>query len=196
MTKAILPLKGKILNVEKARLDKALSNDEIRTIITAFGTGIGEEFDLNKLRYDKIIIMTDADVDGDHIRVLLLTLFYRFFRPIVEAGHVYAAQPPLYCIKHGKTIKYVLDDAEQDAYLASLPENVKPEITRMKGLGEMDPDELDETTMNIETRTLKRITVSDAMSADNAFSRIMGEEVEPRRKFIEERAPYAQNLDI
>lgn len=195
MTQAILPLKGKILNVEKARLDKALSNDEIRTIITAFGTGIGEEFDLNKLRYDKIIIMTDADVDGAHIRVLLLTLFYRFFKPIVDAGHVYAAQPPLYCIKHGKTIKYVLTDEERDIYLNSLPENVKPEITRMKGLGEMDPDELDETTMNINTRILKKITVDDAMSADAAFSKIMGEEVEPRRKFIEERAPYATNID-
>lgn len=139
--------------------------------------------------------MTDADVDGAHIRVLLLTLFYRFFRPIVEAGHVYAAQPPLFCIKHGKTIKYVLTEEEKDIYLNSLPENTKTEITRMKGLGEMDPDELDETTMNINTRILKKITVDDAMSADAAFSKIMGEEVEPRRKFIEERAPYATNID-
>ncbi|MGN1296752.1 MAG: DNA topoisomerase subunit B, partial [Candidatus Aphodocola sp.] len=142
MTQAILPLRGKILNVEKARLDRALSNEEIRTIITAFGTGIGEDFNINKLRYDKIIIMTDADVDGSHIRVLLLTLFYRFFRPIVEAGHVYAAQPPLFCIKHGKTIKYVLNPEERDAYLATLNPNTKYDIMRMKGLGEMDAEEL------------------------------------------------------
>ncbi len=196
MTQAILPLRGKILNVEKARLDKALSNEEIRTIITAFGTGIGENFDLSKLRYDKIIIMTDADVDGSHIRVLLLTLFYRFFRPIVESGHVYAAQPPLFCIKHGKTIKYVLDEKERDAYIASLNPNTKYDIFRMKGLGEMDAEELNETTMDIKTRVLRRITVDDAIAADEAFSMLMGEEVEPRRKFIEENAEYAQNIDV
>ena len=196
MTQAILPLRGKILNVEKARLDRALSNEEIRTIITAFGTGIGEEFDLSKLRYHKIIIMTDADVDGSHIRVLLLTLFYRFFRPIVEAGHVYAAQPPLFCIKHGKTIKYVLDSEERDAYLATLNPNTKYEITRMKGLGEMDAEELNETTMDINHRILRKITVDDTIEADAAFSKLMGEEVEPRRQFIENNATYTQNLDI
>ena len=198
MTQAILPLRGKILNVEKARLDRALGNEEIRTIITAFGTGIGDEFNLEKLRYDKIIIMTDADVDGAHIRVLLLTLFYRFFKPIVEAGHVYAAQPPLFRIMHGKTRKYVLDEPEKEAYLASLPENVrqKAEIARMKGLGEMDAEELNETTMDIEKRTLRKITVEDCVAADAMFSKLMGEEVEPRREFIEQNARYVKNLDI
>ena len=196
MTQAILPLRGKILNVEKARLDRALSNEEIRTIITAFGTGIGEEFDLSKLRYDKIIIMTDADVDGSHIRVLLLTLFYRFFRPIVEAGHVYAAQPPLFVIKHGKNIKYVLNEQERDEYLATLSPNTKYDIMRMKGLGEMDAEELNETTMDIEKRVLRQITVEDTMLADETFSNLMGEEVEPRRTFIEENAVFAENLDI
>ncbi len=197
-TQAILPLRGKILNVEKARLDRALGNEEIRTIITAFGTGIGDEFDLSKLRYDKIVIMTDADVDGAHIRVLLLTLFYRFFRPIVEAGHVYAAQPPLFRIMHGKTRKYVLDEPEKDAYLASLPENVRAraEIARMKGLGEMDAEELNETTMDIEKRVLRKITVEDCVSADAMFSKLMGDEVEPRREFIEQNAINVKNLDI
>ena len=198
LTQAILPLRGKILNVEKARLDKALSNEEIRTIITAFGTGIGEEFDLSKLRYHKIIIMTDADVDGSHIRVLLLTLFYRYFKPIVEAGYVYAAQPPLFRIMHGKTRKYVLDEEEKQSYLNSLPENVRSrvEIARMKGLGEMDAEELCETTMDINKRTLRRITVDDCVSADQIFSQLMGDDVEPRRTFIEENAINVQNLDI
>ncbi|HAB65817.1 MAG TPA: DNA topoisomerase (ATP-hydrolyzing) subunit B [Firmicutes bacterium] len=195
MTQAILPLRGKILNVEKARLDRALGNEEIRTIITAFGTGIGDEFDLSKLRYDKIIIMTDADVDGAHIRVLLLTLFYRFFRPIVEAGHVYAAQPPLFCIKHGQTIKYVLDEKERDEYLATLKPETKRDILRMKGLGEMDAEELNETTMDIEKRVLRKITVEDTRAADEVFSKLMGDEVEPRRTFIEENAVFVQNLD-
>ncbi len=196
MTQAILPLRGKILNVEKARLDRALSNEEIRTIITAFGTGIGNEFDINKLRYHKIIIMTDADVDGSHIRVLLLTLFYRFFRPIIEAGHVYAAQPPLFCIKHGKTIKYVLNEQERDEYLESLGPNTKYDIMRMKGLGEMNAEELNETTMDINKRILRKITIDDVIAADAAFSKLMGEEVEPRREFIETNAVYVQNLDI
>ena len=198
MTQAILPLRGKILNVEKARLDRALGNEEIKTIITAFGTGIGEYFDLSKLRYNKIIIMTDADVDGSHIRVLLLTLFYRFFKPIVEAGHVYAAQPPLFRIMHGKTRKYVLSPQELDDYLATLPENVRQraEIARMKGLGEMDAEELNETTMDIEKRVLRKITVDDCIAADAIFEKLMGDDVEPRRKFIEENAGYVQNLDI
>ena len=198
MTQAILPLKGKILNVEKARLDKALGNEEIRTIITAFGTGIGQEFNLDKLRYHKIIIMTDADVDGDHIRVLLLTLFYRFFKPIIEAGHVYAAQPPLFRIQHGKIRKYVLTEDEKEKYLSTLPENVrdKAQITRMKGLGEMDDEELNETTMDINKRVLRQISLDDAILADQIFTQLMGDEVEPRRQFIEENAKYVDNLDI
>ena len=198
MTQAILPLRGKPLNVEKARLDRALGNEEIRTMITAFGTGIGQEFDINKLRYNKIIIMTDADVDGDHIRVLLLTLFYRFFKPIVEAGHIYSAQPPLFKIQHGKTRKYVLNEEEKISYLNSLAPNVRDhaQITRMKGLGEMDPEELNETTMDIEKRVLRKITLDDAILADQIFTQLMGDEVEPRRLFIEENAKYAQDLDI
>jgi len=196
MTQAILPLRGKILNVEKARLDRALSNEEIRTIVTAFGTGIGEEFDLSKLRYHKIIIMTDADVDGSHIRILLLTLFYRFFKPVVEHGHVYAANPPLYKIVYGKNIKYVLSDDEKDEYVKTLPANAKYTITRMKGLGEMDADELRDTTMSKEFRILRKITVDDIMAADEIFTTLMGEEVEPRRKFIEENALDVENLDI
>lgn len=196
ITQAILPIRGKILNVEKARLDRVLANEEIRTMITALGTGIGEEFDISKLRYYKIIIMTDADVDGAHIRTLLLTLFYRYFRPLIENGHIYAAQPPLYSIKHGKTIKYVLDENERDEYLATLPENSKYEIGRMKGLGEMNPEELRETTMGIDNRILKQINMEDAMQADEIFQLLMGEDVEPRRKFIEDNALNVMNLDI
>ena len=195
-TQAVLPLRGKILNVEKARLDRALSNEEIRSMITAFGTGIGDDFDINKLRYDKIIIMTDADVDGAHIRILLLTLFYRFFKPVVEHGHVYAANPPLYKIVYGKNIKYVLSDDEKDEYVKTLPANAKYTITRMKGLGEMDADELRDTTMSKEFRILRQITVDDIMAADEIFTTLMGEEVEPRRKFIEENALDVENLDI
>ncbi|CCY27718.1 dNA gyrase subunit B [Acholeplasma sp. CAG:878] len=195
-TQAILPLRGKILNVEKARLDRILGNAEIRSMITAFGTGIGDEFNIEKLRYHKIIIMTDADVDGSHIRTLLLTLFYRFFRPIIEEGHVYVAQPPLYKITHGKTFKFVLTDEEKDEYIASLPPTTKYVINRNKGLGEMDKEELCDTTMNIEHRTLRKITIEDAMLADQVFETLMGEEVEPRRQFIEENAQYVSNLDI
>ncbi len=194
-TQAILPLRGKILNVEKARLDRALGNEEIRTIITAFGTGIGDEFDLDKLRYNKIIIMTDADVDGDHIRILLLTLFYRFFRPIVETGHVYAAQPPLYKVVYGKTIKYVQSDEELAEYRATLPTSAKPLVQRFKGLGEMDAIDLRETTMHIENRVLKRITVDDAMAADKVFSDLMGDEVLPRKEYIEQYGQFASNID-
>ena len=195
-TQAILPLRGKILNVEKARLDRILGNAEIRSMITAFGTGIGDEFNIEKLRYHKIIIMTDADVDGSHIRTLLLTLFYRFFRPIIEEGHVYVAQPPLYKITHGKTFKFVLTDDEKDEYIASLPPTTKYVINRNKGLGEMDKEELCDTTMNIEHRTLRKITIEDAMLADQVFETLMGEEVEPRRQFIEEKAQHVSNLDI
>ncbi len=195
-TQAILPLRGKILNVEKARLDKALNNEEIRTIITAFGTGIGAEFDISKLRYHKIVIMTDADVDGEHIRILLLTLFYRFFRPIVEGGYVYAAQPPLYKVVYGKNIKYVLTDEELAEYRATLPANAKVTVNRFKGLGEMDAIDLRETTMHIENRVLKRITVEDAIAADQVFTDLMGENVTPRKTYIEENGQFVENLDV
>lgn len=194
-TQAVLPLRGKILNVEKARLDRALSNEEIRSMITAFGTGIGDDFDINKLRYDKIIIMTDADVDGAHIRILLLTLFYRFFRPLLETGHIYIAQPPLFKISWGKNFHYVLTEDEKNEFLKTLPANVKVDIARNKGLGEMDPEELCETTMDINNRTLVQVSLEAAMDADGVFNTLMGEEVEPRRKFIEENAHYVENLD-
>ena len=196
ITQAILPIRGKILNVEKARLDKILANDVIKTMITAIGTGIGDEFNIDNLRYHKIVIMTDADVDGSHIRTLLLTLFYRYFRPLIEKGYIYAAQPPLFSIKHGKKIKYVLDENEMSEYLSTLAENTKYEIGRMKGLGEMDPVELRETTMGIDKRVLRQITVDDAIVADETFQLLMGEEVEPRRKFIEDNALYVENLDV
>ncbi|WP_226528210.1 DNA topoisomerase (ATP-hydrolyzing) subunit B [Metabacillus niabensis] len=193
---AILPLRGKIINVEKARLDKILSNNEIRAIITALGTGIGEDFDITKARYHKVVIMTDADVDGAHIRTLLLTFFYRYMRPIIEQGYIYIAQPPLYKIQQGKRIEYAYNDKQLDAYLAEMPEQPKPGIQRYKGLGEMNPDQLWETTMDPETRTLLQVTLEDAIDADETFDTLMGDKVEPRRNFIEENAQYVKNLDI
>lgn len=195
-TQAILPLRGKILNVEKARLDKILANNEIRSMITAFGTGIGDEFDIAKLRYHKIVIMTDADVDGSHIRILLLTFFYRYFKPLVEQGFIYIAQPPLYKISYNKVVKYVYTDDQLSKYLKELPEETKREIQRYKGLGEMNPEQLWETTMNIENRTLLKVTIEDAIHADQVLDSLMGEEVEPRREFIEKNAKYVQNLDV
>lgn len=193
---AILPLRGKILNVEKARLDRIFGNAEIRSMITAFGTGIGDEFDISKLRYHKIVIMTDADVDGAHIRILLLTFFYRYFKPLVEGGYIYAAQPPLYKIEHGKTKTYLYSDDDLANYMKTIPEGTKTSFQRYKGLGEMDFEQLWETTMNPENRTLLRITIDDAMQADQVLSELMGEEVEPRRAFIEENAKFVENLDI
>ena len=192
---AILPLRGKILNVEKARLDKILSNTEIRAMITAFGTGIGEEFTLEKARYHKIVIMTDADVDGAHIRTLLLTFFFRFLRPLIEAGYVYIAQPPLYQVKQGKHVEYCYDDITLQEILERLPKMPKPNVQRYKGLGEMNAEQLWETTMDPEHRTLLQVELDDAIKANQAFERSMGDEVEPRRQFIEENAVYA-NLDI
>ena len=193
---AILPLRGKIINVEKARIDKILSNNEIRTIITALGTGIGEEFDISEARYHKIVIMTDADVDGAHIRTLLLTFFYRFMRPLIEHGYIYIAQPPLYQIKQGKNVNYTYSDQELDELLSELPQNPKPVIQRYKGLGEMNPGQLWETTMNPDTRTLLQVQLEDAIEADEIFEILMGDQVEPRRDFIQENAEYVQNLDI
>lgn len=193
---AILPLRGKILNVEKARLDRILSNKEIRSMITAIGTGIGEDFDISKARYHKIIIMTDADVDGAHIRTLLLTFFYRFMRQIIEAGYVYIAQPPLYKVSYGKKAVYAYNDAQLQEILENLPENVKPNIQRYKGLGEMNPEQLWETTMDPENRVLLQVQLTDAIEADQTFEMLMGDDVEPRRKFIEENAKFVQNLDV
>ncbi|SFB01565.1 DNA gyrase subunit B [Bacillus sp. cl95] len=193
---AILPLRGKILNVEKSRLDKILSNNEVRAIITAIGTGIAEDFDLAKARYHKIVIMTDADVDGAHIRTLILTFFYRYMRKIIESGYIYIAQPPLYKIQQGKRIEYAYNPKQLDEILAQLPSAPKPGIQRYKGLGEMNPDQLWETTMNPETRTLLQVTLEDAIEADETFEILMGDKVEPRRNFIEENALYVKNLDI
>ncbi len=197
---AILPIRGKILNVEKASMDKILANEEIRSLFTAMGTGFGEDFDVSKARYHKLVIMTDADVDGAHIRTLLLTLFYRYMRPVVEAGYVYIAQPPLYGVKQGKNITYVHPgkDAEENLkkVIESLPQTPKPSVQRYKGLGEMDDHQLWETTMNPENRLMLRVSVEDAIEADQIFEMLMGDKVEPRRAFIEENAHYVQNLDI
>lgn len=193
---AILPLRGKILNVEKSRLDKILSNNEVRAIITAIGTGIGEDFDIGKARYHKIVIMTDADVDGAHIRTLLLTFFYRYMRKILEAGYVYIAQPPLFKISQGKRVEYAYNDRQLEEIMAQLASQPKPGLQRYKGLGEMNPEQLWETTMNPETRTLLQVSLEDAIEADETFEILMGDKVEPRRQFIEENALYVKNLDI
>ena len=193
---AILPIRGKILNVEKATLDRILANDEIRSLFTAMGTGFGGDFDLSKARYHKLVIMTDADVDGAHIRTLLLTLFYRYMRPVVEAGYVYIAQPPLYQVRQGKKVVYLDSDVELDELLKELPVSPKPVIQRYKGLGEMDAEQLWETTMNPENRRMLQVSVEDAIEADQVLDMLMGDRVEPRRKFIEDNARYVQNLDI
>ncbi len=192
---AILPLRGKILNVEKARIDKILANEEIRTIITALGTGIGEEFDINKTRYNRIIIMTDADVDGSHIRILLLTFFYRYMKPLIEAGYIYIAQPPLYKVKNNKEENYFYSDKQLENFMKEM-EKSNFSLQRYKGLGEMDPTQLWETTMNPESRTVLQVNLTDAILADTIFSTLMGDKVEPRRQFIEEHAQTVRNLDI
>jgi DNA gyrase subunit B len=191
---AILPLRGKILNVERARLDKMLASKEIKALIIAMGTGIGEDFDIEKLRYHRIVIMTDADVDGAHIRCLLITFFYRHFKPVVDAGHIYIAQPPLYKIQAGKNVKYAYSDEQKDAAVKEMGK-VSTTIQRYKGLGEMNPEQLWETTMNPENRTLLQVTVEEAHEADKTLDILMGEEVEPRKKFIQTHAKAAKNID-
>ena len=192
---AILPLRGKILNVEKARLDKILGYEEIRAMITALGSGIDDEFDLEKLRYGKIIIMTDADVDGAHIRTLLLTFFFRYMRDLIDAGHLYIAQPPLYRIRDGKQDIYVYSDKQLNKVLETMDRD-KVSLQRYKGLGEMNPEQLWETTMNPKSRTLLQVSVEDAIAADQIFTTLMGTRVEPRREFIEQNARYVTNLDV
>ena len=193
---AILPLRGKILNVEKARLDKILSSEEIRNMITAFGCGIGDDFDINKARYGKIIIMTDADVDGAHIRTLLLTFFYRYMQPLIREGHVFIAQPPLYLVRKGQKHYYAYSDEELQSVLDMVGRDSNPYIQRYKGLGEMNPEQLWETTMNPEDRTILQVQLEDAAEADKIFSILMGDKVEPRRQFIEENARKVRNLDL
>ena len=193
---AVLPLRGKIMNVEKARLDKILNSDEIKAMITAFGTGIDKEFDINNLRYGKIIIMTDADVDGAHIMTLLLTFFFRHMKPLIEHGHIYVAKPPLYGVKRGeKVIRYCYDDEELESALNELGRDKNYKIARYKGLGEMNAEQLWETTMNPDSRILLRVNIEDVLDADDVFSTLMGVDVEPRREFIEENAQYAENID-
>jgi len=193
---AILPLRGKILNVEKTRLDRVLGNEEIKAMITAFGCGVGDDFDISKLRYDRIVCMTDADVDGAHIRILMLTFFYRYMRPLIEQGHVYAAQPPLYKVTYQKQERYCYSDAELEKIMMEIGRDKKPEVQRYKGLGEMNAEQLWDTTMNPDTRTMLRVTVEDAIAADEIMSLLMGEKVEPRREFIEQNSKLVADLDI
>ena len=195
---AILPLWGKMLNVEKARIDKVYGNEKLMPVVTALGTSIGEDFDITRLRYGKIIIMADADVDGSHIRTLLLTFFFRFMKELVIQGHVYIAQPPLFKVYRGKQVRYAFSDEERDEYIKELSgENgLKVEVQRYKGLGEMDPEQLWETTMDPERRTMIKITLEDAQRADEIFTILMGDKVAPRKDFIEKNAKYAENLDI
>ena len=193
---AILPLRGKILNVEKTRLDRVLGNDEIKAMITAFGCGVGEDFDISKLRYDRIVCMTDADVDGSHIRILMLTFFYRYMRPLIEQGHVYAAQPPLYKVTYQKTERYCYSDEELNRVMIEIGRDKKPEVQRYKGLGEMSAEQLWTTTMDPEKRTMLRVSVEDAIAADEIMSLLMGEKVEPRREFIEQNSKLVLDLDI
>ena len=191
---AILPLWGKMLNVEKARIDKVFTNEKLLPIVIALGCGIGEDFDITKLRYGKIIIMADADVDGSHIRTLLLTFFFRYMRPLVDEGHVYIAQPPLFKVSRGKQLRYAFSDEERDRYIAEF--EGKADVQRYKGLGEMDPEQLWETTMDPAFRTMLKVSLGDAIAADETFSILMGDKVEPRKDFIEKNAQYVQNLDI
>jgi DNA gyrase subunit B len=195
---AILPLWGKMLNVEKSRIDKVYGNEKLMPVVTALGTSIGEDFDISKLRYGKVIIMADADVDGSHIRTLLLTFFFRFMKPLVANGNIYIAQPPLFKVFRGKEHRYAFSDEQRDQYIAELSENgrYKVEVQRYKGLGEMDSEQLWETTMNPETRTMLKVTLEDAEKADETFSILMGDKVVPRREFIEKNAKYISNLDI
>lgn len=195
---AILPLWGKMLNVEKARIDKVYGNEKLMPVVTALGTSIGEDFDLSKLRYGKVIIMADADVDGSHIRTLLLTFFFRFMRPLIEDGHIYLAQPPLFKVARGKQVRYAFSDAERDQYISELSgeNNLKVNVQRYKGLGEMDPEQLWETTMDPERRTMIKVTMEDAVKADEIFTILMGDKVAPRKEFIEKNAEYVKDLDV